>query len=389
MRGIIVQGSDVVDAGVGTSPFFCFLMHQKKADGGIMVTASHNPREYNGLKIRGRSGESIFLGTGLEKIRAIAQARTARRAKVLGNVFFDDSYQEKYISFFSKHVAIKRRIRVAIDAGGGSTALFLPQILARFPNIEYTPLFFGIDGAFKKHPPNPLLPESQKWIKKELERGKYNFGVSFDGDGDRVIFFDERANLIDPQFVFLPLALEALEKKKGATIVLPVDTSRAVRRAVEEHGGRVKLSRRGYVFLQTAMRKFMSPASVERSGHYFFKDFSYDDSGIFAFLSFAEYVSRSSLPGSKIVEPDMQFASTGELNFEVRDKAGAIARIKKLYARNRSARISAIDGINVEFSDWWFNIRPSNTEPFVRLVIEADTEELLRAKSEEIEKLLR
>ncbi len=389
VRGIIVQGSDVIDAGVGTSPFFCFLMHQKKADGGIMVTASHNPAEYNGLKIRGRSGESIFLGTGLEKIRAIATAGKTQRIKPLGNILFDHSYREKYISFFSKHIAVRRRIRVAIDAGGGSTALFLPQILARFPNIEYTPLFFGIDGAFKKHPPNPLLPESQKWIKQELERGKYNFGASFDGDGDRVMFFDERANLIDPQFIFLPLALEILKREKGSVFALPVDTSRIVRREIIRGGGKIRLCRRGYVFLQEAMRKSHSPASVERSGHYFFEEFSYDDSGIFALLKFAEFMSKSSLPVSKIIEPYMRFASTGELNFEVRDKAGTIARIKNQYAKNKNARISAIDGINVEFPDWWFNIRPSNTEPVVRLVIEADTEELLQQKKSEIEKLLR
>jgi len=353
-----------------------------------MVTASHNPREYNGLKIRGRSGESIFLGTGLEKIRAIASRGKTRRAKMLGNIEFNNSYREKYISFFSKHISIKRRIRVAIDAGGGSTALFLPQILSLFPNIEYTPLFFEPDGSFKKHPPNPLLPESQKWIKAELGRGKYNFGVAFDGDGDRVMFFDEKANLLDSQFVFLPIALKALEKKRKAVIVLPVDTSRAVRRAIEEHGGRVELSRRGYVFLQTAMRKFASPISVERSGHYFFKDFSYDDSGIFAFLAFAEYVSGSPLPVSKIVEPDIQFASTGELNVTVRDKARALADARNRYRRAPNVRVGEIDGVTIEFPDWWFNIRASNTEPVVRLVIEADTEELLREKRAEIEKLL-
>ena len=389
VRGIITQGSDVIDAGVGTSPYFCFLMHQKKVDGGIMITASHNPREYNGLKIRGRRGESIFLGTGLEKIRAISMASKTRRAKPLGNIFVDNSYREKYISFFSKHIAIKRRIRVAIDAGGGSTTLFLPQILARFPNIEYTPLFFGIDGAFKKHPPNPLLPESQKWIKKELKRGKYNFGVSFDGDGDRVMFFDEKANVIDPQFIFLPLALEILKREKGRVFALPVDTSRIVRREIIRGGGKIRLCRRGYVFLQEAMRKFHSPASVERSGHYFFEEFSYDDSGIFAFLSFAEYVSRSSLPVSKIVEPDIPFASTGELNITVEDKAKAIANARNRYRRIPNARVSAIDGVTVEFPDWWFNIRQSNTEQVVRLVIEADTEELLREKRAEIEKLLR
>ncbi len=389
VRGIISHGSDVRDAGVGTSPFFCFLMHQKKADGGIMITASHNPPEYNGLKIREYSGRSVYLGTGLETIRARALGKKKEPVVVLGNILPDDSYRKKYIDFFAKQFDIKKPIRVVIDAAGGSVPLFLPDILSHFSSINYTPIFFDIDGSFRKHSPNPLELRSHTYIQKELQKAHYNFGILFDGDGDRIFFFDERGHIIDPQFIFLPLALKMLKKKKGLVFPLPVDTSRVVRKEITSHGGIVKLCRRGYVFLQTAMRKSSSPVSVERSGHYFFKKFSYDDSGIFAFLSFAEFVSKSSLSVSKIVKPYMRFASTGELNFEIRDKDDAVARIKNYYRKNQNARLSLIDGVNVEFPDWWFNARPSNTEPVIRVVIEADTEELLRIKRSEIEKLLR
>jgi len=387
VSGIIVQGNDVFDAGIGTTPFFYFLMSTKNFDGGIMVTASHNPPEYNGFKIRGKRCVPISMGTGLEKIKNLVN-RKFENVKEPGSKIMLDlaKLRKEYIDFLSRGVSIGKMSAV-IDASGGSACFFLPELLNKFPQLIYKPLFFEPDGSFRKHSPNPLLKDAQKFIKKELERSKFKFGAIFDGDGDRIIFFDEKGNHIPSEFIIGLFADEELKKNPRSWFVLPINTSRGVHEYIAEKGGRIKLSRVGATFVHEAMVKAKASSGGELSGHFYFKDFYYNDSGIFAWLKLADILSQTHKPLSHLIEPLNRYINSGEINFNVKDKKAVLKRVLSKY--KKTARISLLDGITADFEDWRFNIRPSNTEPLIRFVLEAKTKELFEEKIKELRVLIK
>jgi len=387
IKGVINQGSEIVDIGIGTTPFFNFLVSTLKPDGGIMLTASHNPPDFAGFKIRGAGGKPISLGAGLEKIRKIVIARKYSQTQHLGKVNLapEESLRLKYLDFLSRGISIGK-LQAVIDAGGGSASLFLPQLLAKFPDLIYKPLFFEPDGTFQRHPPNPLLKEAQQFIQKELARGIFQFGAIFDGDGDRVVFFDEQGNPVRAEYIFALFAAEALKKEKGLSFVVPINSSKAVREYIEENGGKIKISRVGYTFIRGAMQKNKAPLGVEMSGHFYFKKLFFNDSGLETWLRLAGLLSKTMRPLSQLVKPFERYVSSGEKNFPVKDKKTLLARVKKFY---REGKISLLDGVTFEFPDWWFNLRPSNTEEIIRLVVEAKNKELFEEKLKELEGLIK
>ncbi len=384
MRGILTHGSKVVDAGVGTTPYFYFLMHRLNPDGGIMVTASHNPPEYNGFKIRSRGGKPVSVDTGLKKIRAFLLDKKIVRSPMPEVISYENCTDE-YMRFIAQGVSV-RPIRAVIDAGGGSAAYFLPRLLNNFPDLNYKPLFFESDGSFKKHPPNPLLPEAQRFVKEELKQGQFRFGAIFDGDGDRVLFFDERGNFVRSEFIMGLFAEEELKKHYGGWLVMPVNTSRGVREYLGEKGAKIQLSRVGYTFVGPLMKKRRAEYGAEISGHFYFKKFGYDESALYAFLLLASLLSKTHRRLSDLAKPFERYISSGEINFAVKNKKRAMSGIKKYY---RDGRRTFLDGITVEYPDWWFNLRPSNTEPLVRLVVEAKSQKLYDEKLKEIEGLVK
>lgn len=384
VKGITSAGGEVTDVGIGTTPYFYFLMHQVKPDGGIMITASHNPAEYNGFKIRSRGGMAVSLGTGLEKIKTLVLKGKEVRQDTLEITTYK-TYLREYLNFISQGITIAP-IRAVIDAGGGSTVYFLPELLNKFPNLNYKPLFFEPDGSFKRHPPNPLLPESQKFVKEELKRGGYNFGAVFDGDGDRVLFFDEQGNFVRPEYVMGLFATEHLKKNPGAWFILPVNTAKGVQEYIQEKGGKIQLSRVGYTFVTPAMKKKKAEYGAEASGHFYFKRFFYEDSALLTLLKLASLLSQTHRPLSRLVKPFERYVSSGEINFYVKDKKTVLRRIKVFY---RGGKISTLDGITVEYPDWRLNVRPSNTEPVVRAVLEAREMKLYEEKLREVEKLIK
>jgi len=384
IRGIISQGADVIDAETGTTPYFYFLLHKIKPDAAIMITASHNPADNNGFKLKIK-GESVYAGHGMEEIKKMVLAGEFKKSGNLGKIIKGDDCRDEYLRFISKGVFIKKEIKTAVDASSGATTLFLPRLLSIHPNISYKPLFFEADGTFSKHLPNPLLPESQQFVKEELNKGKYNFGVVFDGDGDRVIFFDERGNFIKSEFILGLFAEKELEKTPNAVFVMPVNTSRGLREKIKERGGKIKLSKVGYVFVRELMIKHKAPYGVEISGHFHFKDFYYAESGFLTFLKLAEIVSQAGKPLSELIKPFRTYVSSDEVNFKVENKEAIMEKVKKSY---KDGEISELDGVTVEFEDWWFNIRPSNTEALVRLVLEAKDKELFDIKFREVRQLL-
>jgi phosphomannomutase len=384
LEGITSAGGEVLDAGIGTTPYFYFLLQRLKPDGGIMVTASHNPAEYNGFKIRGRGGKEISIGSGLEKIKEIAlRGKIVRTASP--EVITFQNYVDEYIEFLRRGTRIGS-LDAVIDAAGGSTAFFLPKLLTLFDKFIYLPLFFEPDGSFEKHPPNPLLPEAQRFVKNELSKGKFHFGAVFDGDGDRVLFFDEKGNAIRSEYIVALLAANVLKNYPGSAFVFPVNASKNAREYIAELGGKIKISRVGQTFMSEAMKKWRASMGCELSGHFYFRDFFYKDSALMTWLRLAEFLSQTHRPLSQLVKPlEERYISSGEINFQVQNRKAALKRIKYFY---RGAKISFLDGITVEYPEWWCNVRPSNTEPLVRLVMEAKTRDIFDAKKKELETII-
>src|SRR3989338_2813008 len=342
-KGIISTGCNVIDGGIGTTPFFYFLMHKIKPDGGVMITASHNPKEYNGFKLRGRGDIPILGGTGLEKIVALTQRTHVKSTAPKGSVLLCKDYRDDYVKFLGHGITIPNRLRVVVDAAGGATSLFLPRLLSRFSNFIYKPLFFEPDGSFKRHLPNPFLPDAQVYAKEQLKT--------------------------------LP----------GSWFVFAANMSKNAWEYIQERGGKIRISRVGYVFMQGAMKKTSALIGSEISGHYCFKDFFNDDSALLAFLRLADLLSRTKRPLSQLIKAVERYVTSEEMNFSVQDKGTVLKRVQDFY---QDGKISRLDGISVDFPDWWFNLRPSNTEPYIRLVMEAKTQEMYDEKMKELERII-
>ena len=380
-ESLLHAGADVVDAGVMTTPMFYFCMNHLKANGGIMITASHNPAEYNGFKIFSGQNDPIAMGFGLEEFRDRALEPEEIMDVGERGTYRITSLLSEYVSFLKKKVSFSGApMRVVVDAGGGSAALVLPELLHAL-GVSYTPLFFEVDGSFSRHSPNPHDRRSQAHIKKELASGEYQLGVIFDGDADRAIFFDETGEEVRPDFILALLADEALKKKKGGSFVAELTTSKAVREYIANRGGKVALCRVGRTYMRDRMKQTDSRIGAEISGHFYFKDFYYWDAAILAFLRVVELISSRGVAISALARPLAAYMSSGQVSVEVSSKE------VEAYYRGQGEH-SRLDGITVEFDHWWFNIRPSNTENMVRYMLEADSEKILEEKKQELEKVI-
>jgi len=362
-----------------------FTVKNRDLAAGIMITASHNPKEYNGFKLRGRGDIPILGGTGLEKIVALTQRTHVKSTAPKGSVLLCKDYRDDYVKFLGHGITIPNRLRVVVDAAGGATSLFLPRLLSRFSNFIYKPLFFEPDGSFKRHLPNPFLPDAQVYAKEELKSDGFNFGVIFDGDGDRIVFLDEKGGFVHPDYIAALLAEEELKTKPGSWFVFTANTSKNAWEYIQERGGKIRISRVGYVFMQGAMKKTSALIGSEISGHYCFKDFFNDDSALLAFLRLADLLSRTKRPLSQLIKAVERYVTSEEMNFSVQDKGTVLKRVQDFY---QDGKISRLDGISVDFPDWWFNLRPSNTEPYIRLVMEAKTQEMYDEKMKELERII-
>lgn len=281
-----------------------------------------------------------------------------------------------------------RPLKVVIDAANGMAGAMLPRVLDRLPTVDAVRCFFDPDGSFPNHEPNPLLPENRAFIvRKTVEEGA-DLGVAFDGDADRCFFVDDTGEFVPGDFVTALFAELVLAKEPGAKIIYDVRASRAVPETIERDGGEALINRVGHAFIKARMRKDHAAFGGEVSGHYYFRDFSQADTGVVPFLLMLELISRKGQKLSEIIAPlRVRHFLTGELNTPVRDVALKLQEIKEHYAGE--AKISHLDGISVDADDWHFNVRPSNTEPLLRLNLEASSEELMERKRDEVLELIR
>ena len=390
-------GADVVDIGmVGTEMLYC-AVGELELEGGIAVTASHNPKEYTGMKIVRRGALPVGGDSGLLDVRdrALALLDTSRgqsqgqslrvspEASERGTVTEADiwpAFVERVLSFVD--VEAIKPLRIVIDAANGMAGAMLPPVLERLP-VEAVTCFFEPDGSFPNHEPNPLLPENREFIMRKTLEENADFGVAFDGDADRCFFVDDTGEFVPGDFVTTLFAESILAKEPGGKIIYDVRASWAVPEAVERAGGVALVNRVGHAFIKHRMRNEDAVFGGEVSGHYYFRDFFQADSGVVPFLLMLERVSRAGKPLSDILRPyrDRYFI-TGEINTTVDDVPVKLQELKERFGRE--GRVSHLDGISVDAEDWHFNVRPSNTEPLLRLNLEARTQELMETKRDEV-----
>jgi phosphomannomutase len=389
MRGATDAGAEVLDLGLVGTEMVYFAVGELELDGGIVVTASHNPKEYTGMKIVRRGALPVGGESGLLEIRDRAMALgDMSGGQTPGQVQEYDiwpAYVERVLSFID--LSAIKPLRVVIDAANGMAGVMLPPVLERLP-IEAVHYYFEPDGSFPNHEPNPLLPENREFIVERTKAEGADFGVAFDGDADRCFFVDDSGEFVPGDFITALLAESVLDKRGPAKIIYDVRASWAVPETIERSGGTPLINRVGHAYIKHRMREEGAVFGGEVSGHYYFRDFSQADSGVVPFLLMLELVSQRSQKLSEILRPFRErYFITGELNTPVPDVALKLQELKKRFGPE--GEVSHLDGISVDAEDWHFNVRPSNTEPLLRLNLEARSEELMERKRDEVLDVIR
>jgi phosphomannomutase len=356
-------------------------------DGGIAVTASHNPKEYTGMKIVRRGALPVGGDSGLLDVRTRAQADPGP-PKDGGSIRTEDiwpRFVERVLSFVD--IAAIAPLRVVIDAANGMAGAMLPPVLEHLP-IEAVRCYFEPDGTFPNHEPNPLLPENREFIVGKTLEERADFGVAFDGDADRCFFVDDSGEFVPGDFATALFAESVLAKEPGAKVIYDVRASWAVPQTIERAGGIPLINRVGHAYIKHRMREEHAAFGGEVSGHYYFSGFSQADSGVVPFLLMLELLSKR---GEKLAEILRSFRErfflTGELNTPVEDVDVKLAELEERFGRE--GRVSHLDGLSIEADDWHFNVRPSNTEPLLRLNLEALDAELMERKRDEVLAVIR
>jgi phosphomannomutase len=389
IEGAADGGADVLDLGLVGTEMVYFAVDELGLDGGVCVTASHNPKQYTGMKIVRRGALPVGGESGLLEVRDRAGELVFQKHKVFqrGNVeTYDiwDAFVEKVLSFVD--VSAIRPLKVVIDAANGMAGAMLPPVLERLP-IDAVRCYFEPDGTFPNHEPNPLLPENREFIVGKTREEGADLGVAYDGDADRCFFVDDTGEFVPGDFVTALLAESILAKEDGGNVIYDVRASRAVPETIERAGGTPLMNRVGHAYIKHRMREENAVFAGEVSAHYYFRDFSQADSGVVPFLLLLELISRRGQKLSEILAPYRgRFFLTGEINTPVADVPLKLQELQERYA---DGRVTELDGISVDYDDWHFNVRPSNTEPLLRLNLEADSQALMEAKRDEVLDLIR
>ena len=383
MRGAAEAAADVVDLGLVGTEMVYFAVGELGLDGGIAVTASHNPKEYTGMKIVRRGALPVGGDSGLLDIRTRALGGARHETGPQGTITQQDvwpQFIERVLTFVD--VEAVKPLRVVIDAANGMAGVMLPPLLERLP-IDGVRCYFEPDGSFPNHEPNPLLPENREFIVRKVTEERADLGVAFDGDADRCFFVDDTGEFVPGDFVTALLAESILEKEPGAKILYDVRASWAVPETIARAGGVPLVNRVGHAFFKHRMREEGAVFGGEVSGHYYFRDFSQADSGVIPFLLMLELVSKRGASLSEILAPYRgRYFITGELNTPVADVALKLQELKERFGGE--GRVSHLDGLSVEAENWHMNVRPSNTEPLLRLNLEALSPELMAQKRDEV-----
>ena len=387
MRGITEQGADIINIGLVSTPMLYFASWKLEVDGGVMITASHNTAEWNGLKLCKKNAVPIGEGDGMEEIRDLALGGKFTQSEIIGTIENNETLKSEYFeyisSFFKKGLGKKK---IVIDFANSVGALD-KNIFEKFSDdIEPVYLFEELDGTFPNHEANPLKLETLKALQEKVLAENADLGISYDGDADRVGFVDEKGEIVPMDYMIALLAEETLKKYPGGTVLMDLRSSNAVKEVIEEAGGKVHRCRVGHSLIKGQMRKDDAIFAGELSGHYFFEENSKAEMTTLAVITLLNLMNETGKKMSELTENLKRYFHSGEINSDVEDKIGMMNKLKEIYSEGT---IDELDGVRIDFADWWFNVRASNTEPKLRLNLEAKTKELMEQKRDELLAIIR
>jgi phosphomannomutase len=389
-EGATSQGTDVVMAGLASTDMIYFAAGRLEMP-GVMLTASHNPAKYNGIKLCLAGARPVGQDTGLAEIRALVENGIPQFDGLPGRITTHELVDD-YAVFLRQLVDLAkiRPLKVVVDAGNGMGGYTVPHVLKDLP-LDIVPMYFELDGNFPNHEANPIDPKNLVDLQAKVRETHADIGLAFDGDADRCFVVDERGEIVAPSVITALVAVRELKKSPGASIIYNLITSKAVPEIVREHGGTPIRSRVGHSFIKATMGETNAVFGGEHSGHFYFRDFWRADSGMLAALhvlaALGETAEGSTL--SQLLAEYSRYVASGEINSTVDDQAATSARVRAVYSKAEGVEIDDLDGMTVTAPTWWFNLRPSNTEPLLRLNVEADDQATLERVRDEALALIR
>jgi phosphomannomutase len=387
-KGITDQGADIIDIGLSVTPMFYWTVARYKFDGGIEISASHNPPRYNGFKLVRENAIPIGEQTGLLEIKKIVQnqSRIKEMPKCLKGGTAKKKVLREYLKFNLQGVKkeIFRDQKIIIDSGNGVPAILVSEIFKTLP-LKGFHLFPKLNGNFPNRPLDPLKKGALKTLQKKVLEKKADLGAAFDGDGDRIIFVDENGKIIPSDLITALLSEIILEKTPSQKILYNVCSSRRIAEIVREKGGIPIMGRVGHSFIKKKMREENIVFAGEFSGHFYFKEHYFTEAPLFILFKILKRMSETKKTISALLKPYKKYFHSGEINFRVKDKKEILKFIESKY---KKGKVLKLDGLRIDFKNWWFNVRPSQTEPVLRLVVEAETKKLMEEKKKEISSLI-
>jgi phosphomannomutase len=381
-RGAVSQGADVIESGLGSTDMLYYASGSLGMP-GAMITASHNPAKYNGIKLCREGARPVGAETGLTQLRDAAAQGLPPYHGTPG-VIVQRDLLSGYAAHLKKLVDLSaiRPLKVAVDAGNGMAGHTVPKVFEGLP-LTLVPLYFELDGTFPNHEANPIEPANLRDLQRAVIDAEADIGLAFDGDADRCFVVDERGHIVSPSVLTALIAVRELAREPGAAVIHNLITSRAVPEIITEHGGTPVRTRVGHSFIKARMAETGAVFGGEHSGHFYFRDFWYADSGMLAALHVLAALGEQQAPLSEILAGYGRYVATGELNSEVQDQAAATERVRAEFASRPGITADGLDGLTITGDGWWFNLRPSNTEPLLRLNLEAaDEDTMLRLRDE-------
>ncbi len=382
IEGMMAAGAHVFEVGLISTPMINFAVGRHGLDGGVQITASHNSKEYNGFKVAGKNALPIGYEMGLNRVEELVE--NGEMPRIEGGTREKLEIMEDYLVHVRSFLKTEEKFHVAIDAANGMGGYTVPKILNGM-NISFEGLYMELDGNFPNHEANPLKEENLKDLKEMVRSGDFNFGMAFDGDADRIMFIDEKGDNIPADIITAIIGKWMVEHGHDG-VLYDVRSSRMVKEAVDAAGENSYLCMVGHAYFKQLLREKDAFFGGELAGHFYFKENYYTDSGTIMMMKMLNFLSEKKKPLSELAAPFLKYHQSGEINSEVEDKDGKIEEVAKMYRDGEQFRI---DGLTVIYEKWWFNLRKSNTEPLLRLTLEADTEELMKEKVEDLLKIIR
>ena len=387
-HGAAAQGADVVSGGLGSTDML-YYASGSLGMAGAMITASHNPAKYNGIKLCRQGARPVGADTGLAELREMSASGVPAHDGPPGTVAARDLLPG-YAGHLRKLVDLSgiRPLKVAVDAGNGMAGYTVPEVFTGLP-LQTVPLYFELDGSFPHHEANPIDPANLRDLQDAVTSSGADIGLAFDGDADRCFVVDERGEIVSPSVLTALIAVRELAREPGATVIHNLITSRAVPEIIAEHGGNPVRTRVGHSFIKAEMAATGAIFGGEHSGHFYFRDFWFADSGMLAAMHVLAALGSQPGPLSALLADYARYTASGEINSEVGDTAAAAATVREAFAARPGISIDGMDGLTVSGPGWWFNLRPSNTEPLLRLNVEAPDAEQLAAVRDEVLSMVR